>query len=559
MKLKIVFILCFSCTIFYSMEGKDPPQKKESVPVPTIQTQLMNEQIAELMADRVGLKKGIAGEELALIDDFFHNELLEYESLMFPADELYGSWDTTWVNPYRSKDIAYPDSFYVDCTSFVLPIDHQIKVTSQFGTRNRRMHNGIDLKLQIGDTVRTAFSGKVRLKGYERRGYGYYLVLRHANGLETVYGHLSSFLVSENDIVQAGQPIGLGGNTGRSTGSHLHFETRFLGQALNPSHIIDFQNGGVPHNDYYVLYKGNFGTNTNIYTSTSERIVYHRVQKGETLSKIALQYKTSVAELCRLNGLTTKSTLRIGQSIRCGTTFVKTASNETDVPLTTAKSEASGLIAAAYHQVQGQETLSSIARQYGTSVDALCRLNNIESTTPLRVGQEICYRAATKPVAPSNESQKEEKEMNTGQTVLVSTLNNTTAEKVEIPVENMSYHIVTQGETLFGISQLYNISVEEICRLNGISERALLRIGQKIRTNSTQDVAPSQTETVKASVSAAQTTHIETEQPVYHRIKEGDTLGAIALKHGITINRLCELNNITRTTILKIGRSLRCS
>ena len=473
------------------MEGKDPQKRKDTQPVSTVQTQLINEQIAELMADRVVLNKGITFEELASIDDFFHKELLEYESLMFPADELYGSsWDTTWVNPFRSKEIAYPDSFFIDCTTFVLPIDVQIKVTSQFGIRNRRMHNGIDLKVQTGDTIRSAFSGKIRLKGYERRGYGYYLVIRHPNGLETVYGHLSAFLVSENEIVKAGQPIGLGGNTGRSTGSHLHFETRFLGQALNPSHIIDFQNGGVPHNDQYVLYKGNLGKNTNIYTSTSERIVYHRVQKGETLSKIALQYKTTVAELCRLNGLTARSTLRIGQSIRCGTTFVKTDSKNTDVSVVETTPVATGQITAAYHQVQDRETLSSIARIYGTTVDALCRLNNIQSTTPLRIGQEICYRAASKPVALQNESHEEEITADEKNLVTASNADNTNTEEMEISVENMS---------------------------------------------------------------------VETAQPVFYRIKEGDTLGAIAVKHGITINRLCELNNITRTTILRIGRSLRCS
>ena len=558
MKLKTICFLCFSCTIFYSMEGKDPQNRQETPPVPTIQMQLMNEQISELMADRVGLHKGIVGEELASIDELFHKELLEYESLMFPADELYGSsWDTMWVNPFRSKEIAYPDSFYVDCVSFVLPIDHQIKVTSQFGIRNRRMHNGIDLKVQTGDTIRAAFSGKIRIKGYERRGYGYYLVIRHPNGLETLYAHLSGFLVSENEIVMAGQPIGLGGNTGRSTGSHLHFETRFLGQALNPSHIIDFQSG-LPHNNQYVLYKGNFGQNTNVYTSTSERIVYHRVQKGETLSKIALQYRTTVAELCRLNGLTTKSVLRIGQSIRCGTTIVKTDPKDSDATVSAIPPEGTGQITAAYHTVQARETLSSIARQYGTTVDALCRLNNIQSTTPLRVGQEICYRAASKPVALENES-REEGENNANETVLISSAINTTTEEKEISVENSSYHLVQQGETLFSISQQYDTSVEEICRLNGISEGEVLQIGQNIRYNSSQTLSPTQAETAHVTVSATPTTQVETAQPVYYRIKEGDTLSAIAQKHGITINRLCELNNITRTTILRIGRSLRCS
>jgi len=561
MKFKIVCFVCFSCTIFFSTGQNHPKRTATQQPAPTLQMQLMNEQVSALMADRVGVNKGVAGEELATIDVFFREELddlLEYESMMFPADELYGYWDTTWVNPYRSKEIIYPDSFYVDCSSFVLPIDNTIKVTSVFGPRRMRMHNGIDLKVQKGDTIRSAFNGKVRIRGFERRGYGYYLVIRHSNGLETVYGHLSGFLVSENEIVHAGQPVGLGGNTGRSTGTHLHFETRFLGQALNPSSIIDFDNGGAPRNDQYVLYKGNFGKNTNIYTSTSERIVYHRVQSGETLGKIALQYKTTVAELCRLNGLTAKSTLRIGQSIRCGTTFVKTTQKDTDETALASISEEPVLIAAAFHTVQTKETLSSIARQYNTTVDALCRLNNIQSTIPLKVGQEICYRAASKPVAPKIESQKEE-ENNADDTILASTSDQPIPEDLEVQTEMINYHLVKQGETLYSIARQYETSVNEICLLNGISESEVLSIGQNIRYKGSQTVSPAKAEAANITESAVKTTKIETVQPVYYRIKEGDTLGAIAQKHGLTINQLCELNNITKTTILRIGRTLRCS
>ena len=91
--------------------------------------------------------------------------------------------------------------------------------------------------------MRVAFDGKIRLTKFERRGYGYYVVVRHTNGMETVYGHLSKFLVKPNQIVKAGDPIALGGNTGRSTGPHLHFETRYLGLAINPTELIDFENG----------------------------------------------------------------------------------------------------------------------------------------------------------------------------------------------------------------------------------------------------------------------------------------------------------------------------
>jgi len=563
MKLKILFFLCFSCSILYNLEGKDPIKKVETQPVSTLQFQLMNEQISALMADRIVTKNGIAGKELATIDEYLNDELMEHESMIFPADELYGgTWDTTWVNPFRNRDIIHPDSFFVDCTTFIVPIDNTIKVTSVFGVRGRRMHTGIDLKVQKGDTIRAAFSGKVRIKGYERRGYGNYLVIRHPNGLETLYGHLSGFLVSENEIVKAGQPIGLGGNTGRSTGTHLHFETRFLGQALNPSSMIDFDHGGMPRNDQYALYRGNFGKNTNIYTSSNERIVYHRVKSGETLGKIALQYRTSVAELCRLNGLTQNSVLRIGQTIRCGTTFVSTTPKETDTSVAEASSVATGQVTAAYHTVQTRETLSSIARQYATTVDALCRLNNIQATTPLRVGQEICYRAASKPITPRTELPKEEGENRADETALIvaSTVKNAETESVEKSIEHTGYHEVKQGESLFSISKSYNTSVAEICRLNGMTEKDVLRVGQTLRLNESHITSTTTDNlTVSASPPSQLSQTSQPTQPIYYSIKEGDTLSAIAQKHGITINQLCELNNITKTTVLRIGRSLRCS
>jgi len=571
MKCKILVIICLMCAVLSNVEGQGIFKKKEIQPEPvSLQTQLLNDKISELMADRINIHREIGIHELASIDDYLlEEELLEYESLMFPAEELYGSWDTTWVNPYSKQAITYPDSFYVDCSTFVLPIDIGIKVTSSFGVRGRRMHNGIDLKLQTGDTVRSAFSGKVRIKSFERRGFGNYLVLRHSNGLETVYGHLSKFLVVENEIVKAGQPIGLGGNTGRSTGSHLHFETRFLGQALNPSHIIDFTNGGVPRNDQYVLYKGNFGKNTNIYTSTSERIVYHRVRQGETLSKIALMYRTSVSELCRLNGLTTKSVLRVGQSLRCGTTVEPPVKNDSEVIMP----KESGPVTAAYHKVQAKETLSAIATRYNTTVDELCRLNDIQNSTILRIGQLLCYREASPPPAiPPAESQDEEfsetnstifasttvpptETIETEQTEIVTisalgTQHETIAQNTQ-NTDTANYHIVKQGESLYGISKQYNTTVSEICQLNEISETAILTIGQKIRFS----------DPVSGSSFAQAPKEVRNEviQPVYYRIKEGDTLGAIAMKYGISVNKLCELNNITRKTILRIGRSLRCS
>lgn len=150
--------------------------------------------------------------------------------------------------------LTVPQTRNIDVSGYVAPV--RGRLTSGFGYRPRfgRMHKGVDLNLNVGDTVVAAFDGKVRITKYERRGYGYYVVVRHDNGLETVYGHLSRFLVKPDQYVRAGEPIALGGNTGRSTGPHLHFETRFMGMAINPSSIIDFENF-VTHKDVFTFDK----------------------------------------------------------------------------------------------------------------------------------------------------------------------------------------------------------------------------------------------------------------------------------------------------------------
>lgn len=226
-----------------------------------------------------------------------------------PANDLYEDiWLNNRVHVYG--DIKNkPDTFLVNLQTFQMPISKGY-VTSKFGQRSRGMHLGIDLKVQVGDTIYAAFEGKVRVKNYERNGYGKYLVLRHPNGLETIYGHLSDYLVDVEDDVRAGQAIALGGNTGRSTGSHLHFETRFIGQPINPADLIDFENFRLIQ-DQYLITPSTF----NLY-SNYKAMRFHTIRKGDSLSKIARMHGTTIARLCRLNKITTKSTLKIGAKLR---------------------------------------------------------------------------------------------------------------------------------------------------------------------------------------------------------------------------------------------------
>jgi len=273
----------------------------------------------ELYADGIKIKR-----DLSLIDKVQESRVLDMDEI--PADEIYGGvWSNTRVNAYGGVE-NIPDTFKVDLSNFVMP--NMGHVTSNFGKRRRRMHYGIDLKVQVGDTIYAAFDGKIRLCQFERRGYGNYVVMRHTNGLETVYGHLSKFLVNEEDVVKAGDPIALGGNTGRSTGSHLHLEFRFLGRPIDPNRIVDFDNK-VCHRDTYTITPHTFnymGTTSAVkYARTSSgttnkyvsgQVAYHRIKSGDSLSKIAKKYGTSVASLCRLNKISEKTTLRLGQTLR---------------------------------------------------------------------------------------------------------------------------------------------------------------------------------------------------------------------------------------------------
>ena len=409
MKIRTLLFIC--CTTLMASAVSAQP-KGEDTPKQTIHIVKMDKRVSELMADRVTIRKDMGLNELAVSKARGDETLADKEALMFPADELYGSnWDTRWVDPFRGgSKVEMPDSCEIDCSTFILPIDTMTRVTSKYGPRRRRMHKGIDLKVQIGDTIRAAFDGKVRIRNFERRGYGNYLVVRHPNGLETVYGHLSKMLVNVNDIVRAGDPIALGGNTGRSTGSHLHFETRFLGQAINPADIIDFENS-VPHQDTYVFHNIKInGRKSNIYTSSSDQMVYHRVKSGDTLGKIARMYGTSVNELCRLNGIKSTSMLRLGQSIRCSAgrsssvaakseakpaaakaTTPKTTTVEAVTPVASLTGNASTAQAAepVYHRIKSGDTLGALAAKYGTTVSKLCEMNGISKTTVLKLGRSI--------------------------------------------------------------------------------------------------------------------------------------------------------------------------
>ena len=254
-------------------------------------------------------------KKLKTVDSLALQKQIRAEQSEYPALSLYPNWNNQYVHAYGNAII--PETYTIDLTGFHMPTP-STKITSPFGPRWRRMHNGLDLKVNIGDTIVAAFDGKVRIVKYERRGYGKYVVIRHDNGLETVYGHLSKQLVEENQLVKAGEVIGLGGNTGRSTGSHLHFETRFLGIAINPIYMFDFPKQDIVADTYtFRKTKGVKRAGSHDTQVADGTIRYHKVKSGDTLSRIAKLRGVSISTLCKLNRIKPTTTLRIGQVLRC--------------------------------------------------------------------------------------------------------------------------------------------------------------------------------------------------------------------------------------------------
>ncbi|MDO4497924.1 MAG: peptidoglycan DD-metalloendopeptidase family protein [Bacteroidales bacterium] len=266
---------------------------------------------------RLQIEQESALEFCAFMDSLTNELTLEEDDDPFADNSgIFADWDDEHVDPTRGKNTwKIPDTLSISMKGWVPPT--MGRVTSPYGWRGRRMHKGVDLKVFVGDTIRSAFDGKVRIKKLEgiRKGYGYYLVVRHKNGFETVYGHLSKFLVDKDQEVKAGQPIALGGNTGRSTGPHLHLEFRVAGIAINPADIINFETF-EPKNQIYAFKHQQVKKEVERMGGTQAAAAYHKVRKGDTLGGIARKYRTSVSRLCRLNGIRQTSTLRIGQRIR---------------------------------------------------------------------------------------------------------------------------------------------------------------------------------------------------------------------------------------------------
>ena len=252
-------------------------------------------------------------------------------------------------------------------------------MTSKYGPRRRGMHKGVDIGVSVGDPIYATFEGRVRYAKYNSGGYGNLVIIRHPNGLETYYGHLCQVNVALNDYVLAGQVIGYGGNTGRSSGPHLHFEVRYCDQSFDPERIIDFANGQLKWQNF-VLEKRFF----NIRSKASDKLEDDDFEKNLVDENGNPLPSEQIVE--NLGGevtpaVTTNSSGAEAPQQGTAQSVEKVADKK--APVTPGPNEP------VYHTVVKGDTLYRIAVRNNTTVGELCRLNNMKSSDPLKIGKKL--------------------------------------------------------------------------------------------------------------------------------------------------------------------------
>lgn len=265
-------------------------------------------------------------------------------------------------NETEHVKFSYYDPFGQGNNRFVVVLDEQRfcypypgKFLSGYGPRGRSMHTGVDIKGVRNDTIRAAFAGTVRMsKPYS--GYGNCVVIRHKNGLETLYGHNSRNLVRVGDAVQAGDPIALIGRTGRATTEHCHFEVRVQGQHINPALILDCQN--------------------------------HKLRTG--VLAVTRQSNGRILAANRASGLAPSQATDVEDTGSPST--VAAGGGETRLASSSKASSGGSTPAASVYTVKSGDTLWGIARRFGTTVSKLCSLNNLDREATLPLGKKLKLR-----------------------------------------------------------------------------------------------------------------------------------------------------------------------
>ena len=297
-------------------------------------------QITPIMSEKRDTTKVLKEGELDVVEERIEMRVVDADSsAVEPEDddvsedwvkvaEYYSIWDSRTIDPYGLDPKDFDDVVDIhlyDPTKnqlWAMPLEKSV-VTSNFGPRWGRLHAGVDLDLETGDPVNAAFDGMVRIVGWDGGGYGRFIVIRHYNGLETLYGHLSRQLVEDKQLVKAGDLIGLGGNTGRSYGSHLHYETRYEGNPFNAKQVYDFPENKIL-SEHFLITKETFSIAARVaseFEAGAKKVEYRKtswvkIRSGDTLAEIAARHGTTAQKLAKINRISTRSTLRVGKKIR---------------------------------------------------------------------------------------------------------------------------------------------------------------------------------------------------------------------------------------------------
>ena len=304
---------------------------------------------------------------------------------------LWEGFDTAAIHLPKLDPSTITEPILIHLTKFSWPTPETSRPTSHFGPRRRRFHYGLDLAQPTGEPIYAAFDGVVRISK-RNKSYGNLVIIHHANGLETYYAHMSKREVVAGQHVKSGELIGLCGNTGRSFGSHLHFEIRYMGNAMNPEDVLDCSTHSLVSNQLELTSasfrkkgKGTSGSGTGKATNG-----WYRVRQGDTLEKIARRNGTTVKRLCQLNGISQNKILHPGDRLKVsGSATAKSTQSNQNTQNTQSTPNTQSSQSAATYTVRSGDTLSKIAKRNGTTVQKLCQLNGISANSTLRVGQKL--------------------------------------------------------------------------------------------------------------------------------------------------------------------------
>ena len=399
---RIILTLGLLAVPVIGMAQSDDPQKKSEIKVGKLDVIYEEEEFKGIKIDQCEeeeTEQNIYQSPFIVRPDDDDEEgvlqpfTLDDEGVDSEEDIILEAFDTMAIHLPKLDPSSITEPIMLTLPKFSWPTPVSARVSSHFGPRRRRYHYGLDLAQPTGEPIYAALDGVVRISK-RNRSYGNLVIIHHANGLETYYAHMSKREVSAGDYVKSGDLIGLCGNTGRSFGSHLHFEIRYMGNAMNPEDVLDCETHGLISNtltltsdSFRKVRKGSKGGQGGAVASSG----WYRVRSGDTLEKIARRNGTTVKRLCQLNGISQNSTLRVGQKLKVTGSAAKQTTAKSSTAATGSKTAAgdNGGGSGKTYTVRSGDTLYSIAKRNGTTVKRLCQLNGLSENSKLRVGQKL--------------------------------------------------------------------------------------------------------------------------------------------------------------------------